>query len=202
MSQTVVCILGATGEFFGSVLVKEACRRASVRTNFLVRRGAESDPKKQAKIVELVSLGANVVYGDASDIPSLIQAFEGTDIVISSLGGWGDLLTLHNNVYEACKVVGVRRVVPAQFGFDCLSFPDVAMDDYFKLKRSWNEAAINSGIPYTIVSQGAFSEWFLSSLCPVINHTDRTVFYVGSPDIQGWVTTSMGDTARFTLGET
>jgi uncharacterized protein YbjT (DUF2867 family) len=108
---------------------------------------------------ELVAAGAIAVPGDAADPASLLTAFAGVDVVVSALGGWGDLLTLHRNVYEACKAVGVRRVVPAQFGFDVLSFPESAMDGYYRQKKAWNVAAIDSGIPYTIVSQGAFAEW-------------------------------------------
>jgi hypothetical protein len=30
--------------------------------------------------------------------------------VISALGGWGNLLDAHDNIYSACKTQGVKRV--------------------------------------------------------------------------------------------
>jgi uncharacterized protein YbjT (DUF2867 family) len=146
-----------------------------------------------------VRLGAKVVTGDAFDQASLDCAFAGVDIVISCLGGWGDLFTAHQNVYQACIANKVKRVVPAQFGADVLSLPESAMDNYFKLKKSWNEAGINSGIPYTIVSQGAFGQWTLGSQNFFIDHENGTVLYVGNPNMKGWLTTSMEDTSRFTV---
>jgi uncharacterized protein YbjT (DUF2867 family) len=57
-------------------------------------------PQKKSIVDDLVSKGAQIVFGDAFDVESLKKAFEGVDVVISSLGGWGDLVTCHNNVYE------------------------------------------------------------------------------------------------------
>lgn len=121
------------------------------------------------------------------------------DIVISALGGWGDLLTAHRNVYAACKANGVKRVVPAQFGSDVLSFPEEDMDGYFKTKKQWCVEAIESGIPYTIVSHGAFAQWLFSHNNFFIKHDTRQVLYAGAPDFKGWITTSIEDTARLTV---
>jgi uncharacterized protein YbjT (DUF2867 family) len=141
-----------------------------------------------------------VVFGDAFDVESLTTAFEGVDIVISALGGWGDLVTCHNNVYEACKMNNVKRIVPAQFGFDVLSYPIEEMDEYMKSKRTWNINGINSGIPYTIVSQGAFSQWFLTMPNhPFIHHDTRSIDYCETPDVCGVITSTVEDTARLTV---
>jgi hypothetical protein len=63
-------------------------------------------------------------------------------------------------------------VVPAQFGVDVLSFEEAELDHYMVNKRKWNYRAIESGVPYTIVSQGAFSEWMVQ-MCPFIHHDTR-----------------------------
>jgi len=125
-----ICVLGAYGEHGGTCMVKECLSRAAagVVATFLVRPGYEAHPEKKERVDELISLGAVPVSGDASDLPSLVKAFAGVDIVISCLGGWGDLLLAHRNVYEACRANGVGRVVPAQFGFDVLSFQEESMD--------------------------------------------------------------------------
>lgn len=196
-SNPCFCVLGAYGEHVGKYMAME-CLKRGLPTKILCRLGYESFPAKKDIVDRLVASGAEIVFGDASDEASLIEAFKGVDIVISCLGGWGDLVTAHNNVYTACKANGVKRVVPAQFGYDVLSFPESAMDDYFRKKKAWNEAAIASGIPYTIVSQGAFAQWTLSLHNPFINKKDNIISYCGD-DFRGWVTTSLEDTSRLTV---
>ena len=160
-ASTVVCVLGSYGEFVGLHIARQCLLRENVVTKILVRRGYEAFEEKKVKVDELVSHGAIIVYGDASDPDSLISAFEGVDVVISALGGWGAVDVFHQNVYTACLKTGVKRVVPAQFGVDILSLPVEGMDDYMKKKRSWNLAAIDSGLNYTIISQ-VFSQNILT----------------------------------------
>lgn len=94
----------------------------------------------------------------------------------------------------------MKRVVPAQFGFDVLSLPEDVMDNYMKTKRSWNTNGIESGIPYTIVSQGGFCQWFLTMPNhPIIHHDTRTIDYCETPDTDGIITTTLEDTARLTI---
>ncbi len=185
----------------GSFLALECLSRPSLTTKILVRPGYEEFPKKKSIVDDLVSKGAHIVFGDASDQESLVRAFQGVDIVISALGGWGNVGLFHDNVYAACKIVGsIKRIVPAQFGFDILSLPVDDMDDYMKSKRAWNLACIDSGIPYTIVSHGAFAEWMISMPNnPFVHHDTCVVDYGGSPDVEGWVTTTCRDTARLTV---
>lgn len=197
---TTICVLGAYGEFIGSYLALECLKRSNVITKILVRPNYLDFPHKKTIVDDLVSKGAQIVYGDAFDVESLTLAFSGVDIVISSLGGWGDLISCHQNVYTACKATGVKRVVPAQFGFDILALPEEVMDNYMKTKRRWNLDGIESGIPYTIVSHGAFSEWFLTMPNhPFIHHDTRTVDYCETPDTDGIITTTLADTARLTV---
>jgi hypothetical protein len=56
-----------------------------------------------------------------------------------------------------------------------------------RLKRAWNVKAMECGVPYTIVSQGAFSEWLVET-CPFVHHDTRTIDVVGDdPEAIGWV---------------
>lgn len=119
--QTSVCVLGAYGGHIGLYIARE-CLTRGLPTRILVREGWADVPEKKARVDELVSLGAVLVPGDASDLESLLRAFEGVGVVISALGGWAPLGPPHDNVYAACKACGVGRVVPAQFGIDVLSF--------------------------------------------------------------------------------
>ena len=196
----VVCVLGSYGEFVGLYIARNCLTRPGIVTKILVRPGYENDATKKAKVDELVSKGAIIVFGDASDVNSLIPAFEGIDLVISALGGWGDVDKYHDNVYAACLKQNVKRIVPAQFGFDILSLPVEDMDNYMKKKRSWNLAAINSGLNYTIISQGVFSQWLLTMPNnPFIHHDSRTIDYCQDPEVLGCITTTAEDTARFTV---
>lgn len=200
MSQTV-CVLGSYGEFVGSYLALECLTRPNLITKILVRPNYHEFAKKKEIVDNLVSKGAIIVFGDASDSATLEMAFVGVDIIISALGGWGDVGRFHDNVYTAAKKLGtVKRIVPAQFGFDVLALPIEEMDDYMPKKRAWCMAAMETGIPYTIVSHGAFAEWMITnSDNQFVHHSDGIVDHAGSPDVEGWVTTSCRDTARLTV---
>jgi len=197
--KKVVCILGVTGEHLGPELARWAVKKGGVTARILVREGFQSVEKKKKVVDELVSLGCELHLGDASDVNSLVPAFTGADAVISSLGGWGDLGTLHDNIYKACKTTNVQRIVPAQYGVDLLSLDESKLDPFMQGKLGWNLRAIESGIPYTIVSQGAFSEW-MCTLNPNL-HLDNSSFdCVGDPTTHGWLSvTSLSDTARFVI---
>lgn len=199
--MTRICVLGSYGEFVGSYIAEECLKRSGIETFILVRSGYDLHPEKKTKVDKLVSLGAKIVFGDANDIETLKFAFREVDIVISALGGWEDVEKYHHNVYEACKTIpSIKRIVPAQFGVDILSLPEEKMDNYMKKKRSWNLEGINSGIPYTIVSQGIFSQWILTMPNnPIIHHDTRVVDFCEDPDVKGCITTTLEDTARFTV---
>lgn len=199
-TPTVVCVLGSYGEFVGYHIADQALKRDNVLTKILVRPGYDSDASKKAKVDSLVAKGAVIVYGDASIPETLLPAFDGVDVVISALGGWGPVDVYHQNVYAACREAGVKRIVPAQFGVDILSLPPEDMDDYMRKKRGWNLAAIESGVPYTIVSQGVFSQWLLTMPNnPFIHHDTKQVDYCERDDVLGCLSTSLEDTARFTV---
>ena len=185
----------------GSYLALECLSRPQLLTKILVRPNYKDFPQKKEIVDNLVSKGAIIVFGDASDEASLSEAFIGVDIIISALGGWGDVGRFHDNVYAAAKKLGtVKRIVPAQFGFDVLSLPVEDMDDYMPKKRAWCIAGIESGIPYTIVSHGAFAEWMITnSNNQFVHHAEGIVDHAGSPDVEGWVTTTCRDTARLTV---
>ncbi len=42
------------------------------------------------------------------------------------------------------------------------------LEGFFLAKKKWNVAAMESGVPYTIISQGAFAQWTFSTLNPVV----------------------------------
>jgi uncharacterized protein YbjT (DUF2867 family) len=198
-SGKIICILGVTGEHLGPYIARWAVKKDGVVARILVRDGFQAVEKKKKIVDELLQAGCELHLGDATDVNSLVSAFTGADIVISSLGGWGDLGTLHDNIYEACKTTNVRRIVPAQYGVDLLSLDASKLDPFMQGKLGWNLRAIESGIPYTIVSQGAFSEW-MCTLNPNL-HLDTCKFdCVGDLTTHGWLSvTTLSDTGRFII---
>jgi hypothetical protein len=63
---------------------------------------------------------------------------------------------------------------------------DDELDGYMRLKRAWNVKAMECGVPYTIVSQGAFSEWMVET-CPFVHHDTCTIDVVGEdPEAVGY----------------
>ncbi|MGQ0562516.1 MAG: SDR family NAD(P)-dependent oxidoreductase, partial [Gemmatimonadota bacterium] len=95
-------IVGATGSL-GSRICRELAERGqSVRA--LVR--STSDP---AKLQELRSLGAHVVYGDLTDAASLRTACEGVDVVVSS----ATVIKSAEPTFSAVDDAGQRALVDA-----------------------------------------------------------------------------------------
>lgn len=109
----MIAITGATGHI-GNVLVRELLAKGYKDIRVLVF------PKEN--MAPLEGLPVEKVFGDITNLDSLIEAFKGADVVyhlaaiISILPGKNKLLNKVNvegtkNVIEACKKNGVRRLV-------------------------------------------------------------------------------------------
>ncbi len=82
----IICILGVTGEHLGPEIARWAVKKDGVVARMLVRDGFQTVEKKKKVVDELLRLGCELHLGDASDVKSLVLAFTGADVVISSLG--------------------------------------------------------------------------------------------------------------------
>lgn len=105
-------VTGGTGHI-GNVLVRELCKRGE-RVRVISLPGDDRSP--------LDGLNIEIVEGDILKPDSLRQAFEGADVIfhlagmVSILPGqWNQLIQVNvqgtKNVIQACKDVGVRRLV-------------------------------------------------------------------------------------------
>ncbi|OGO24445.1 MAG: epimerase [Chloroflexi bacterium RBG_16_50_9] len=108
----MIVVTGATGHI-GNVLVRELITRGqTVRAVVL--------PNDDAR--PLLGLNAEIIYGDVTNLQSLISAFDGADLVFHLAGivtimpSMKKVLERVNvggvrNVAEACRTSGVRRLV-------------------------------------------------------------------------------------------
>ncbi len=70
----------------GPEIARWAVKKDGVVARMLVRDGFQAVEKKKKVVDELLRLGCELHLGDASDVNSLVLAFTGADVVISSLG--------------------------------------------------------------------------------------------------------------------
>jgi uncharacterized protein YbjT (DUF2867 family) len=78
--------------------------------------------KKEA-IDAIKAKGAQIVEGDAANVEELTTAAKGVDTIVSLLGIASLLAGEEKNVLKAAKSVGVKRIVPSQFGVDVSAAP-------------------------------------------------------------------------------
>lgn len=150
----MILLVGATG-----VLGREATRQLRIAKHSV--RAMTRTPQKAG---ELITLGAEVIYGDLTDAPSLTRACTGAEIVIASahsLIGRGKYRSEkvddqgHRDLIDAAKKANVRQ-------FIYISAHKVAPDhpvDFDRTKYRIEQYLQQSGLTYTILRPSAFMEW-------------------------------------------
>jgi len=142
-----VVVVGASGNI-GFKTAKSFLEK-KWETKILVR----PDTKGGDKINELKKLGAETVEGDAANVESLVKAFKGVDVVVSTVSGGG--FAIQENILNAVKQAGVKRFVPSEFGVD-ITRPDVTKIALFGPKLGLRQAIEKSGVEYTYIITGFF----------------------------------------------
>ena len=108
-----ILVTGSTGHI-ANVLIRELLKKGYNDITAFIRNGEKS--------AWLDGLNIKLAYGDVRDIDSLKKAFEGHDVVFHLAGlidiGNGNKQLMHDinvggskNVVEACKSVGVKRLI-------------------------------------------------------------------------------------------
>jgi hypothetical protein len=90
---------------------------------------------------------------DLDNSASLVEAFKGVDVVVSTLSGEG--FGQQFGVLHAAKEAGVKRFVPSEFGIDILKAKDIAL---FGPKLKLREEIQKGGIEYTYIVTGFFTD--------------------------------------------
>ncbi len=187
----MILVVGATGRLGGIISLRLLAEGRPTRV--LVRQ----DSNYQA----LVEDGALPVFGDLKDRASLDAACQGIDTLITTAnsilrGGADNPETVekqgNRNLIDAAKAAGVK-----QFIFVSISGADPASPIPFVAGNGLAERYLReSGIPYTIIAPGPFTEVWIGMV-------------VASPAVQGLPVTTYGpakqsfisisDVANFTI---
>src|SRR5918993_2075091 len=146
-----VVVVGGTGMLGGQVVTELISRGRRVRA--LVRPGSDASRLEQA--------GAEIARGDMMDPPSLRQAMDGADAVVSTAAGYtrhskGDtdeIDTVGNaNLAQAARQAEVRRFVLTSI-LTCDQTPNVP---HFWHKKVAEDRLEQQGVPFVALRPGAF----------------------------------------------
>jgi uncharacterized protein YbjT (DUF2867 family) len=151
MSDAPVLVVGATGWLGGQVVGALRSRGKKVRA--LVR------PASNASRLE--ADGVEIARGDMMDPPSLTQAMDGVDAVITTAAGYtrhskGDSDEIdvvgNRNLADAAARASVRRFVLTSI-LTCDQTPDVP---HFWHKKQMEDRLEEQGVPFVALRPGAF----------------------------------------------
>ena len=101
---------------------------------------------------------ANIMYCDYFNVESLVTALKNIEVVICTISG--PSLDLQFMILEAAKKTGIRRFFPSEFGPDPRLGGNVVMYD---IKKGVLNAVISSGIEWTVIAPGLFTEYLYDS---------------------------------------
>lgn len=164
----MILVVGATGLLGGTITRQLLDRGKTVR--ILVRHNSLSEvmaPQGMATLAQsLIDTGAQPVYGDLKDPPSLAAACRGVDTVITTAnsalrGGVDNVenvdLKGNQSLIEAAAAAGVRHFIfISVFG----ASPE-SPSDFIRAKANAERALRDSGMEYTILQPDVFGEIWL-----------------------------------------
>ena len=191
----MILVVGATGLLGRDICRRLAAARQPVRA--LVRR--TSDP---AKVDELKQSGAELVYGDLKNRPSLDPACRGVSAVITTAS-----TTLSRQPDDSIRAVdqdGQLRLVDAAVAARVPRFAYVSFSHSIDVdsplataKRSVERHLQQSGLGYTILAPSFFMEiWLGPALGFDVKNGKAQIFGSGKKAIS-WI--SLGDVAQFAV---
>ena len=171
-----VLVVGGTGMLGGQVVTELLSRGKRVRA--LVR------PTSDAKSLERA--GVEIVRGDMMDPPSLLQAMDDADAVVSTAAGYtrhskGDtdkIDTIGNrNLADAAYRTGIRRFVFTSI-LTCDQTPQVS---HFWHKKLAEDRLEELGVPFVSLRPGAFLDMITQMSGD--SFAKRRLMWFGSPTI-------------------
>ncbi|KAI5889668.1 NAD(P)-binding protein [Schizophyllum commune H4-8] len=192
-SKPLVVIFGATGET-GRVIVDSLLASNDFRVAAVARNPSNAD------VVKLSERGVTIHQADLLSVTQerLQEILVGADTVIATVHP--SCIEAQKKIIDAAKVVGVKRVVPDDFGTDApkgvmlMHDKKLAIRDYLK----------QSGVGYTFVEVG----WWTQNTVPYppdINgmHAEFSHTFVGSGDVPFAVTDlfHIGDYVRRVIAD-
>lgn len=151
-------ITGASGQL-GRLVVEELL--TDVAANKLV--AVVRDP---AKVSDFAAAGVQVRTADYNDVPALTKAFAGVEkLLLISSSEVGQRVTQHRQVIEAAKHAGVKLIAYTSLLHAPQSPLGLAAEHIVT-----EQLLAESGIPFVLLRNGWYTENYLASLPPALEH--------------------------------
>lgn len=144
-----VALAGATGNLGPAIL--EQLIAADFQVTILTRQGSTHS----------LPSSASVSHVDYDSVSSIVQALQGQDAVVSTLGDAAQGRQL--NLVEAAAQAGVKRFIPSEFGSNTVNSKAAALPCYgnkVAVQKALEEKARQpGGMTYTLIMNGPFLDW-------------------------------------------
>jgi nucleoside-diphosphate-sugar epimerase len=204
-SKPTVLIAGITG-YLGTKIATEVLNKGVMNVKGLVRSSGSYDHNKQQQLNDLKAKGVVFVEGDLLDQPSLDDACEGVDVIVSAIKGTPSkrtgiyrediVLSGQLNLLEAAMIKGVKRFIPSDFSLDYFKL-DLGDNHNLDFRIKFAETLKQSGLEYTLILNGAFTEVQFSPFAQLFDFKAGTFNYWGDGE-QLCDFTTYDDTAKYT----
>ncbi|EMS8796370.1 SDR family oxidoreductase [Enterobacter ludwigii] len=154
----MIAITGATGQL-GQLVIEQLLN--TVPANQIV-----AIVRNPAKAEALSQQGITVRQGDYADESTLTSAFKGVDkLLLISSSEVGQRATQHQNVINAAKAAGVKFIA-----YTSLLHADKSPLGLHVEHVATEKALAESGIPYALLRNGWYTENYLASAPPALEH--------------------------------
>ncbi len=190
-AKPTVLIIGVTG-MLGNQIASAILDKGVMTVKALVR----SNNSKQDKLKPLQQRGMTSVEGNLLDMPSLLEACENVDAIVSAVSGSEEMaVTGQLNLIEAAAAKKVRRMIPSDYSVD---YRKLDWGDNYNLdmRKKVFSALESSQIDYTLILNGCFTDILFGSFANVFDFAAGTFSYWGDGNTP-FDTTTTNDTAKF-----
>ncbi|HHA2248349.1 TPA: SDR family oxidoreductase [Enterobacter ludwigii] len=154
----MIAITGATGQL-GQLVIEQLLN--TVPANQIV-----AIVRNPAKAEALSQQGITVRQGDYADESTLTSALKGVDkLLLISSSEVGQRATQHQNVVNAAKAAGVKFIA-----YTSLLHADKSPLGLHVEHVATEKALAESGIPYALLRNGWYTENYLASALPALEH--------------------------------
>lgn len=201
--KPTVLIAGITG-ILGSKIASTILEKGVMNVKGLVRSNNIND-KKQQQLDDLKAKGVVFVEGDLFDQQSLTEACKNVEIIVSAIkGSSSDQTNLYRedivlsgqlNLLEAAINNNVKKFVPSDYSVDYFKL-DLGDNYNLDFRIKFAELLKQSGLEYTFILNGAFTEVQLSPFAKLFDFEVGTFSYWGDGE-QLCDFTTYDDTAKY-----
>lgn len=154
----MIAITGATGQL-GQLVIEQLLN--TVPANQIV-----AIVRNPAKAEALSQQGITVRQGDYADESTMTSALKGVDkLLLISSSEVGQRATQHQNVINAAKAAGVKFIA-----YTSLLHADKSPLGLHVEHVATEKALVESGIPYALLRNGWYTENYLASAPPALEH--------------------------------